>query len=485
MNPEAIKKLAQDMGLSIDDAKAKAIEQALSGLQGAERSVAMAKEFAKLQGATVNGRQVDDMRQEFSTAQGANFHFTDDQVKQLIDAGAFGAIKQVEEVVTRVAQKFGVAADTVRSQIGNVKQSRMAQAMATMKENKIAANCLQALYQMKVQQGSWDDVRRAFHQEAEFLGRDTQFTLRENEEKHRTKQAMGVTTDSTGGYLSPEIFSTRVYEKLERYGLARQFATLVPMEGEVMHIPTLDTDVVAYDTPEATAGTKSDAAFGRKTLQPRKQMVLAGPFSDELLINAEPGIIGILQESAGRALAKLEDNHVFIGASASFTGLLELTTVTKSLGTGVDITGITFDDVIDAVGQLEDRYVTEEARFFWNKAVTTALRKQKVTDSYAWGNVTNPREREMLGYGYSHVPDMTSSPAALAAFGVFGDLSNVWLGLRGGLRIDLLTEGTIDLAGTPVSLAETAQYALRVIEYFDSEVIDNNAFCVIKRGAAS
>jgi HK97 family phage major capsid protein len=475
MKPDQIKKIAGDMGLAMDDSKAQTISEAVSKFTGAERSVELAKQFATLQGATVGGKQADDARGE-----GMAIQFTDSQVDKLIQAGALGMTKQVEEIVAKVAQKFGTTVSDVRAQAGNIKESRMQQAMAVMKENKVAANCLQSLYLLKTQQGDFDDVRRAFHQEAEFLGRDTMFTLNEKQEKDRVKQAMGVGTDSTGGYLSPEIFSTRVYEKLEKYGVARQFATLVPMEGEIMRIPTLDTDLTAADTAEAAQATASDIAVGQKVLQPRKQVVLAGPFSDELLINAEPGIIGILQESAGRALAKLEDNHVFIGTSGSFTGLLELTAKVLTLAAGVDITTMDIDDVIDLIGTLDDRYVTEEARCFWNKAVTTTLRKAKVDATYAWGNVTNPRERELLGYGYTHVTDMTSSPALGAAFGVFGDLSNVWIGLRGGLRIDLLTEGTVN----SVNLGETSQYALRVIEYMDSEVIDTSAFAVLKRNAA-
>jgi HK97 family phage major capsid protein len=474
-----IQQIAADMGLSCDDAAAKKIQTAIEGKTGSERSVELAKQFAVLQGSAPAPAP------EVFGNGGNHFHFTNEQVEQLAKAGAFGMHQQVEEIVTKVAQKFGTTVSDAKAAAGVAVKSRMQQALQQMKENKTQAEIFRQLFLYKKGETTMEQVKQAYVAEAEFLGRDTAFTQNMKEQAARLKtQAMSVGTDTAGGYLSPEIFSTRVYERLERYGVARQFCTLIPMEGEIMHIPTLDADVTAADTAEGVEGAESDITIGRKTLQPRKQMVLAGPFSDELLINAEPGIIGILQESAARALAKLEDNHVFIGTSAAFTGLLELTAKVHTLATGVAITDLDVDDMIDLIAVLDDRYVTEEARFFWNKAVTTTLRKVKSDSQYLWGNTTNPAERNLLGYGYTHVPDMPSAPAVTDKFAVFGDLSNVWLGLRGGLRLDLLTEGSIDVNGTVVHLGATAQYALRVIEYFDSEVIDANAIAVLKRNAA-
>jgi hypothetical protein len=66
---------------------------------------------------------------------------------------------------------------------------------------------------------------------------------------------------------------------------------------------------------------------------------------------------------------------------------------------------------------------------------------------------------------------------------VFGNLANVWVGLVPGFRVDLLTEGSIDDGGSLVSLADTGQVGIRVIEFFDSLVIDASAFSIGVMGA--
>ena len=72
---------------------------------------------------------------------------------------------------------------------------------------------------------------------------------------------------------------------------------------------------------------------------------------------------------------------------------------------------------------------------------------------------------------------MVSAPSgADTVFGVYMDLDLVWVGTRGGLRIDMLTEGTVG----GVNLGETASMALRVLEYWDNEVIDDDGVALIR-----
>lgn len=452
----------QDFELSQDQLKE--LNGKLKAAKPDERQLIATNYFAECLGAANKQKQDPQMVVQL----------TDEQLEKYMSGGD-DAQKVAREVTKRVQQDHDVPAPEAHKKVMETFESRHSKIEKDRQECKIAAECLRSLWALKQGRGNWEGVRKAFHREAEYLGRDTLFTSREKEEF-----AMSVGTDTAGGYLSPEIFSTRVYDRLELYGLARQFANIIPMESEILRIPTLDADVTAAVTSEGAQITASDITTGQKVLQPLKQAVLAGPFSDELLINAEPAIIQILQESAGRALAKLEDNHVFIGTSGSYTGLLELTAKVLTLGTGETINDVDFDDIVNLVDTLDDRYVTEEAAFWWNKKVTAVLRKVKNSSNYVWGNMADPREKSIMGYPYHHVVDMTSAPGTSTAFAVFGDLKNVWVGVRGGLRIDLLTEGTVG----STNLGEEAEYALRVIEYMDSEVIDTSAFAVMKRAAS-
>ena len=145
------------------------------------------------------------------------------------------------------------------------------------------------------------------------------------------------------------------------------------------------------------------------------------------------------------------------------------------------ITDFTLDHVSDAINDLASQYLPN-LHFFWNKAATNVLRKQKAdtAGSYLWGDVTNGNPRTLWGYPYMEVTAMASAPAAATAFAVIGDPKKVVFATRGGLRVDLLTEGSVG----GVSLAETAQYSLRVIENQDNQVLDTSAFNVIKTNAS-
>src|SRR5207248_141485 len=89
-------------------------------------------------------------------------------------------------------------------------------------------------------------------------------------------------------------------------------------------------------------------------------------------------------------------------------------------------------------------------------------------------------EGKIFGWDAQRVLSLPDGTALVAAdkVCVFGNLSHVWVGLVPGFRIDVLTEGSVDDGGSLVSLADTGQIAIRVIEYFDSVVIDASAFAI-------
>src|SRR5206468_402113 len=69
----------------------------------------------------------------------------------------------------------------------------------------------------------------------------------------RQTRALSNTTDSTGGYLSPQLFSDMLYENISRTSLVRKYATMIPMNGyEVINFPTVTTGISASQVSEAT-----------------------------------------------------------------------------------------------------------------------------------------------------------------------------------------------------------------------------------------
>ncbi len=60
--------------------------------------------------------------------------------------------------------------------------------------------------------------------------------------------------------------------------------------------------------------------------------------------------------------------------------------------------------------------------------------------------------------------------------GIFGNLGHVWCGTEPGFRVDILDQATINDGSSDVSLGETAQASVRVIEFFDAVVVDPEGF---------
>jgi len=449
-----------DKKSALTDEQLKTLNERVFAAKPEDRQAEVMKYFAELSGAEVKEKKAPEL----------NVTFTDEQLTRVL-AGGVDAKEVAKDVTESLKEIRGV--DHVRAKEAVTKEitDKLSKVEQRRIENKLVANSFRALYQMKKGYGSFQAVEDAYNREADYLGRETAFTSQNKEER-----AMSVGTDTAGGFFSPEIFSTMLFERLEKYGMARMHANMIPMESEILRFPRLTSDVTAAVTAEAATIAASDIVSAQLTLQPQKLAVMAGPFSDELLLHADPGIVEILNDSSARALAKLEDNNVFIGDAASFTGLLENATTNTVNITGA-LSTITFDDIINLQDALEERFRTAGVGFWWNKTVTRELRKQKGADQFFWGDMASSRERTILGDPYFHIVDMDASPSGVDTdFGVYMDLDLVWVGTRGGLRIDMLTEGTV----SGVNLGETASMALRVLEYWDNEVIDNDGVALIR-----
>ena len=87
---------------------------------------------------------------------------------------------------------------------------------------------------------------------------------------------------------------------------------------------------------------------------------------------------------------------------------------------------------------------------------------------------------QIFGYGASRVLSLPDGTALTAAdkVAVFGNLGHVWCGIEPGFRILIADQGATDNGGSDVNLFDTAQVAIRVLELFDSVVVDASAFSI-------
>ncbi len=349
---------------------------------------------------------------------------------------------------------------------------------------EMASTVLRGIYLARV--GKPDEYRRAIEAENEHYkkryGRET--------------RSMSLGTDSSGGYLAPQLFSDMLYENLARTSLVMQQATIIPMNGnEVINIPVKTSTVSADQTAELVAGTTSQPVFTQKQLGTKKLTAFVRPMSVEMIEKANPAIIPIIIQDAIDQIKIKQDSLVF---GTSGNGIRANTTndiVRGSAAAGY--AGVEFDDLIDLETELDPQYLNDKyitgsgmlggvTRYYLPHALKQALKKKKEsTGAY----LEEARELRNQGKIFAYeacttlsLPNGTSL-AQDDKVAIFGNLSRVFCGIEPGFRILINETGSVDNGGSDVDLYQTASVSIRVLQFFDNVVVDEEGFSKIKLGA--
>ncbi len=400
--------------------------------------------------------------------------------------GASEAKKAVEEAAKEVERKYHLGASEAKEIAERSFVSSEQRWTNQRADWEMAAKVFRGIYLAR--QGKPDAYKRILDEEGEYhkrvYGRET--------------RALSLGTDSSGGYLAPQLFSDMLYENIARTSLVRKFATMIPMNGnEVINIPTVTTGLSAAVVAEAAAGTNSQPVLSQKQLTTKKIMSKTRPVSIEMIEKANPAIIPLLLQWAIIEMTKAEDALVF-GTTGNGIRASSTNNVVRGSAAG-GYASLEFDDLVDLESALAAQYLMGDdiqgsgiiggaPQYFIPHALMQELKKKKDTTGVYLDESRELRnQKKIFGYSAQRVlslPDGISPALALDdKVGIFGNLGHVWCGFEPGFRVDILDQATIDDGGSPVSLGETAQASVRVIEFFDSVVVDPNALSILKLAA--
>jgi len=150
-----------------------------------------------------------------------------------------------------------------------------------------------------------------------------------NVELHK---AMETDTDSAGGYLVPEFYSSSIIKKLRADTVAVQLGAteITSAKGFPIKIPRLKTDVTGYWVAEGSSITASQPVIDQIMLTPR---TLAGRtiLSNLLIENSAPTADAIVNDSIAAQLALGLDNAILQGSGNDQpVGLLNVVTATEA-----------------------------------------------------------------------------------------------------------------------------------------------------------
>ncbi|HEX3100864.1 MAG TPA: phage major capsid protein [Pyrinomonadaceae bacterium] len=244
-------------------------------------------------------------------------------------------------------------------------------------------------------------------------------------------------SNTKGGYLVPIEFGMDLVDLVERYGIFRQFAKIVPMSTDTRTDPVLEDELDTQFVAELQEGNDSDIDFEQITLSAKKHMVFV-PMSNEVSEDSAISIGDIVATVAARAFAKKEDKCGFLGDGTSayggITGVAERLKAVDStianiaslqVGSGNAYSELTLLDFQGVVARLPEYADTGSARwfmsrsFYWNVVVKLVMAAPGATAS----EIEDARNGKFLGYPVQYVQIMPKAEANSQVCALFGDLS--------------------------------------------------------------
>lgn len=302
-----------------------------------------------------------------------------------------------------------------------------------------------------------------------------------------TVKALSEGSNTDGGFLVPEYFSSEITRIAGLYGVVRRNANVIPVSGWKTNLPTAGS-VTAYRVSEKGAITASAPTIGRVTLTLKKVATMI-PVSNELLRDANVGTVDLLAKLSAEAFAKYEDEWGFLGKGAG-EGLFQDTDVPAfTMGSGLDAyTDVTFDDLIGVMDKVSEGALSG-AKWYMSFSVFNILRKLKYsagTASYILQEPGAGQPATIWNFPVEFVSVMPKAGDASQAgkpFIAFGNLNYMALGDARQYEVTISQEATVtDTDGTtPINLFEQDMSAVRVIERIDIELAEaDKAFAVCK-----
>lgn len=246
-------------------------------------------------------------------------------------------------------------------------------------------------------------------------------------------------TDSSGGYLVPDEWDSRLIDILKEENILRGKATVIKTSGE-HKINIAGTKPAASWIEEGGAlNFDTSATFSQIVLDAHKLHV-AIKVTEELLYDNAFGLENYILTQFGAALANAEEDAFLNGDGTGKPLGIFATTGGGQYSTEAASAAIKSDDLIDLVYHLKRPY-RKNAEFIMADKTIASVRKLKDTNgAYIWQPSYQAGEPDrILGYPVNtsaYAPELEAGKGGIA----FGDFSYYNIGDRGTRSVQELRE---------------------------------------------
>jgi len=236
-------------------------------------------------------------------------------------------------------------------------------------------------------------------------------------------------SDASGGYLVPDEFRADIVDWAQDKPVIRRFATVWPMKGKLLEIPTLAADVAVYWGNENSSLSTTSAEFGNIQLTPYKLNAIIF-LSVELVEDSAINMVSYLTGRFAQAIYREEDRKFVAGTgSGEPTGLS-----TYSLGTVNAGNAGTADELIETYWRLPQGHRENGVWLASNMTLFNISKLKNDNGDYLMIQPTSGGLPTIMGK-----PVMEQNDCAKSVY--FGDLRFYYIGDRRKMTVKVTTEG--------------------------------------------
>jgi HK97 family phage major capsid protein len=290
------------------------------------------------------------------------------------------------------------------------------------------------------------------------------------------------TTGNVGGYAVAPEYPAIYFEYASEYSRALQICDNIPMNSNVMYIPTESTRVGVALTSEGTDATVTSAVFAQSTLTAVRFDAFGG-ITNELLQDENYPVVPILIRQFTEAIGQKVDSAVFNGTGSPMSSVFSAAAgYSVVLGTGSStFATVGFSSFFDVVAKIPTARL-RNAKWVCNRTplwtyiyqIKDAASRPVFITNIDRGAVDGP-EGKILGMPVIQLETGPSATAVSTAITVLGDFS----GIKIGHRLD-----SIDLFMDPYSIAKSNQTQFYLFTRWGFSFALPNQFCRLVTAAA-
>ena len=311
---------------------------------------------------------------------------------------------------------------------------------------------------------------------------------------HAKAKALSSGTSGEGKELAPEFFASEILRLGKLFGAVRRNANVVPVTTAKGHVPTAGSVTMTRSADgNEIAINPTTGLTGQVNYDTTKELVGLVPFSNQLLVDANVGVVDLLTMLFAEAKAGAEDTWGFLGLGVG-EGIFQSTVVPSFVMPSGKVTYADFhpDHLLGTIQLIGKAKALTGAKFYMHPSVFYALLAKRGVSGEGQYLITPPTAgtpATLWGYPveFSEVFPTIGDAGSQAGkkFATFGNLRWMQLFDRTGVEIDISKEASLKDGENTIHLFQKNMSALRVISRCDIQLAEAaSAFVAIKTAAS-